>query len=157
MSEATPAAIDLTGNRDLLIQQWLAAKQQLDSAKEIEAALRGELVTTYFDNQKEEGTENLELGNGYKLKAVKKLSYRIDKNAIDGALDAIEKLGEEGKFIAGRLVKWQPELSVSEFKKLQENASSPTVAQTIVALITPVLTITPGMPSLEFVEPKARG
>lgn len=139
-----------TANRDAKILQWQEAVKALAVAKEAEAALRNEVIAANFASHKEEeGTENIELGNGYKLKAVFKLSYTLDnkEEGVDKALTKLEKMGAEGQFVAERLVRWKPELSVSEYKKLAEKYKK---------IIDEVLTTKPGLPSLELIEPKSK-
>ncbi len=138
-----------TASRDAKILQWQEAVKALAVAKEAEAALRNEVIAANFAEHKEEGTENVELGNGYKLKAVFKLSYTLDnkEEGVDKALTKLEKMGAEGQFVAERLVRWKPELSVSEYKKLDDKYKK---------VIDTVLTTKPGLPSLELVEPKSK-
>lgn len=137
-----------TINRDQLLVQWLDSKRALEVAKEREAALRKQIVESAgFDLSKLEGTERLELGNGYELKAVKKLTYTLDVAKVDSALDKIEATGPAGKLIAERLVKFKPELSVREYKELDPKFKK---------IIDSVLTVKSGMPTLELIEPKAK-
>lgn len=135
--------------RDALLLRWQNAKNALELAKETELELRNEIVAGVFDPTKEEGTETFELGNGYKIKAVKKLNYTLNNedDAVDRALTKIEKLGAEGKFIADRLVKWKPDLSISEYRQLGDKYKKH---------IDEVLTVKPGTPSLTLIEPKAK-
>ena len=141
-----------TANRDAKILAWEAAVKALAAAKDAEAALRKEVLAEAFAFDPEalrEGTENFELGNGYKLKAVFKISRNLnnENEAVDKVLSKIEKTGPEGAFIAERLVKWKPELSVSEYKKLPEKFKK---------LIDEVVTSKEAMPSLELVAPKSK-
>jgi len=141
-----------TAQRDAKIMQWQEAVKNLAAAKEAEAALRNEVLSGAFDFDPEalrEGTENVELGNGYKLKAVFKISRNLQggNEAVEKALQKIEKTGAEGEFIAERLVKWKPELSVSEYKKLPDKFRK---------LIDEVLTSKEAMPSLKLVVPKSK-
>ncbi len=140
-----------TANRDAKILAWEAAVKALAAAKDAEAALRKEVLAEAFAFDPEalrEGTENFELGNGYKLKAVFKISRNLnnENEAVDKVLSKIEKTGPEGAFIAERLVKWKPELSISEYKKLPEKFKK---------LFDEVVTSKEAMPSLEVVAPKA--
>jgi len=113
--------------------------------------LRSEVLGEVYDfggeSDLREGMENLELGNGYKLKATFKLSRKLENK--DGetseALRMIAETGEAGKLYAERLVKWSPELSVSEYKKLPTN-----IREVIDSCVTSKATT----PSLEIVEPK---
>lgn len=140
--------------RDRLIMAWQASQTKLAAAKESEMQLRKELVEFAFDQSKQSGTETLELGGGYKLKAGKKLNYgfikgedgKTDRKAIETALTKIEKDGAVGELIAERLVKWSPELSISEYKKLDEKYRK---------AIDAVIVTSEGAPTLEFIEPAA--
>ena len=141
-----------TANRDAKILAWEAAVKALAAAKDAEAALRKEVLAEAFAFDPEalrEGTENFEPGNGYKLKAVFKISRNLnnENEAVDKVLSKIEKTGPEGAFIAERLVKWKPELSVSEYKKLPEKFKK---------LFDEVVTSKEAMPSLELVAPKSK-
>ena len=141
-----------TANRDAKILAWEAAVKALAAAKDAEAALRKEVLAEAFAFDPEalrEGPENFELGNGYKLKAVFKISRNLnnENEAVDKVLSKIEKTGPEGAFIAERLVKWKPELSVSEYKKLPEKFKK---------LFDEVVTSKEAMPSLELVAPKSK-
>lgn len=140
--------------RDQLILQWQASKNALEVAKQDEIKLRQEVVHFTFDPTKVKGTENVELGNGYKLKAVKKLNFgwikrddgKTNKDAIEDALVKIEERSPAGALIAERLVKWTPELSQTEYNLLSAEDKT---------AIDAVIVTTEGTPSLELVEPKA--
>ena len=141
-----------TANRDAKILAWEAAVKALAAAKDAEAALRKEVLAEAFAFDPEalrEGTENFELGNGYKLKAVFKISRNLnnENEAVDKVLSKIEKTGPEGAFIAERLVKWKPELSVSEYKKLPEKFKK---------LFDEVVISKEATPTLELVAPKSK-
>lgn len=137
-------------NQDKLLA-WDHAKKALGAAKALEASLRQEVLKDFYDFGGEadlrEGTENLELGNGYKLKATFKLSRKLENKNGETykALFAIAENFEGGKLYAERLVKWSPDLSVSEYKKLPAD---------IRAVIDECLTSKAATPSLEIVEPK---
>ena len=141
-----------TANRDAKIIAWEAAVKALAAAKDAEAALRKEVLAEAFAFDPEalrEGTENFELGNGYKLKAVFKISRNLnnENEAVDKVLSKIEKTGPEGAFIAERLVKWKPELSVTEYKNLPDKFRK---------LIDEVVTSKEATPALELVAPKSK-
>lgn len=136
--------------REQLLQEWIDADKAMRAAKDLEAAARKAVVESIgFDPEKKEGTERLPLANGWEIKAVKKQNYSL-KNAAgetDLALDKMEKMGEEGKFLAERLVKWKPDLSIKEWKELPEKFKP---------LFATCLTISDGMPTLELIEPKVK-
>lgn len=111
---------------------WLDAKKKLDEAKAAEATLRDALMANYHDAAIEAGTENVPV-NGGNLKIINALDYKFidpehmtprdpQKDLRSAASKMLNELvnfiGEGGGFIADRLVKWVPEISVSEYKKL---------------------------------------
>lgn len=140
-------------HHDATLALWEKAKATLDKAKEAEMALRKEYVALASDPTKEKGTENILLENGYKAKVVKKINYgfikdadgNTDWEAVMNAQDAIEKLGNEGAFIAERLFKWSADLSVSEYNKLDPKYK---------AIADKVIVTSEGSPTLEIVAPK---
>lgn len=147
MSELTEAQI---AARDALILKWQAAKDTLASAKEIEMTIRKQLTAMCFEDSNV-GTNRIDLGNGYKLKYVKKMAYSVDADKIEDVLEAIEKVGNEGPLLADRLVKVEYTPSVSEYKKL--DVENPTQKQ-IKDLFDKVLTTKVGSPVLELEVPK---
>jgi hypothetical protein len=131
---------------------WRALAAFVKQATEVERELRKQVVKEFFPNGAE-GTNNYELPDGSKLKATIGITYKLDKDKIDDALEQIERIGNDGNFIAERLVTWAPSLSVSEFKKLDD--ASPSHAQ-IKEVIQTVLTTSPSTPTLEIIEPKVK-
>lgn len=138
--------------RDEVLHAWEASKLTLEKAKEDEMNLRKKAVDFTFDPAKKSGTERVELGGGWIAKAVKKINYgwvkdgeKVNKHKIDDVLDTIEKTVENGGLIAERLVKWTPELSLTEYKLLPEAAK---------ALIDTVIVTSDGAPTLEIIPPK---
>jgi len=144
--------MNTTVNQDALIVQWQEAAKTLAAAKETESALRAEVLKNAFAFDPEalrEGTENIELGAGYKLKAVFKInrSFVGGQEAVEKALQKIEKTGPEGEFIAERLVKWKPELSITEYKTLPDKFRK---------VIDEIVTSKEATPALELVAPKSK-
>lgn len=140
--------------RDNLIMEWQRAEQELAAIKEREMTLRKQVMEVCFPDA-EIGTNTLELGKGYKLKGVRKQNFTL-KNSdgeTEAALEVIAKMGNEGTFIAERLVGWNPKLSLTEYNKLE--ATDPTHIK-IKAIIDGVLTISDATPSVEVVAPKAK-
>lgn len=139
-----------------LLQQWEESKKRLDVAKEEEMKFRKEYVAFASDSDREIGTENIQLDNGYKAKVVKKINYdfikkddekTVDKKAIDSALCKIESDGAAGELIAERLIKWTPSLSLSEYKILSPDHKS---------IIDDVLVTKEASPTLAIVAPKGK-
>ena len=133
-------------SRDELLLRWAELKTELEKAKTLEMELRKFIVKHEFSSVKE-GINNIELGNGYKLKATLKYNYVIDNNKIDNALDELAKINNEGSFIAERIVKWKADLVLKEYRELESQYKK---------IIDEVLTIKDAAPTLEIVEPKAK-
>lgn len=153
--------LDFNKVHDETLMKWEQAKATLDAAKEAEMSLRKLYVAIASNPDQKKGTENIAIGNGYKAKVVKKINYgwakgpdeKVDYNAVYDAQDAIEKLGNEGAFLADRLFKWSCELAVSEYNKL--DAANPTHAK-IKAELDKVIVTTEGAPTLDIVAPKSK-
>lgn len=140
-------------NDEQLIAHWHKTAQLAATWKAKEAALREEVVNRIFANNVMAGTYNYELGQGYKLKCVRKDTYKPvtkvngEGITISDALQRIRELGNEGNFIADRIIKWNPELSITEFKQSPDN---------IKKIILDAVIIKPAMPTLEVIEPKRK-
>lgn len=162
--EETPE--EYKARRDGLIRNWLGAKASAVASVDLERTLRGDVTKVAFPNPTK-GTQRIPLGNGYQLKLVYKLNHTLgDKDKTDDAgekvkiatqvqeLEAavIEKHGALGEALITRLIKWTPELSVTEYDKLDKSNN---VEADIAAMISEILTITPATPTLEFEEPKS--
>lgn len=141
--------------RDRLLVDWQAKKAALETAKEQEMDARKAAVMFMHDPSKSGTTENVELGGGYKATMKVPLRYgfvqnaegRTDKAKIEKALAKIEKDGEAGELIAERLIKWTPELSLTEYKQLPDKYRK---------IIDDVIITSEGTPTLEIKEPKAK-
>jgi hypothetical protein len=146
---------EFQAEKNRLFVAWDQSKKALDTAKENEMFLRKQVVDFAFDQTKVSGTENIELGAGYKAKAVKKITFgfvkneqgSIDRLSINKALDMIETESAEGKVVADRLVSWNPSLSVSEYNKLNSSQKS---------IIDTVIVTKESAPTLSIVEPKSK-
>lgn len=126
-----PTAIDL-------VAEWDVAKKALDNAKKTELELRERIVAERFQSN-DVGIFHYTTEDACDLVCVKKLNYKLDKAATIIAQDTIAAIiGDE---LTGRLVNWKPELSISEYKKLPDEAR---------AVIDTALTITPATPTLEL-------
>lgn len=142
---------------DGLLMLWQQTKDILAKAKEDEMEIRKTAVKIYVPTPTE-GTNTVELGSGYELKAVVKFNYRLAENDIvESCLDRIAAIGNEGKFIADRLVSWTPNFLITEYRALQEEKEkgNPTAIQ-ILNIVSEMLTITDAAPSLDIKEPKKK-
>lgn len=152
-------------DKDNLLSDWRKAADALAKAKAREADLRGKVVACYSDPSKTTGTENVPLGMDWFVKVEKKLSYNlksftegVDKRgAVERMLTALcaatkDSQGNElnpelGKVVATRVVKWEPELSLTEYKQLLPGHKE---------IIDTVLEIKPASPTVTLVPPKEK-
>jgi len=144
-------------NEDALLLLWNEKKKAIETAKEEEMELRKYIVKREFPKA-QEGTNNKELGEGYKLKAVVKFNYTLaDNDTVEKCLDHIAALGNEGSFIADRLVSWKPNFLKTEYNELLERKDKGDErAIKILGIVEQMLTITEAAPTLDIVEPKAK-
>lgn len=131
---------------DNVMAAWVAAETKLQEVKLEEMLLRKAVFEVKFPGIPE-GTHRVPLANGYQLKAVGKLNYNLanKEGQTEKALEELEKLGPKGAFLADRLVKWSPELSITEYRQLEPQYK---------AIIDTVLTVKPAAPTLEIEPPK---
>ena len=142
-------------DNDKFLHNHSALKAALEVAKEAELEARKLAVMFMHDPAKSGTTENVELGGGYKATMKVPVRYgfvqnaegKTDKARIEKALSKIEKTGQAGELIAERLVKWTPELSLTEYKQLPDNFRK---------IIDDVIVTSEGTPTLEIKEPKAK-
>lgn len=169
--EVAPSAeLQLTEEqKDERIQRWLTAKDDLERVKSIELEYRSDVTSALFPTPKK-GTQRYISPKGYgAIKLVFGWNYSLgDKEKVDGStglkvpiadqveavLDQIEALGERGALIAGRLVRWKPELVPTEYEALAASQDGTDIeAKT---LIDAILTVSPSTPQLSFEPPKAK-
>lgn len=157
----------LAARRAAVIKAWLDAVTPKKEWEAYEKLKRAEATALCFPNPVK-GTQRFELGGGYKLKLVHGVTYSLgDKDMVDptlnekvsietqvnGTLEAIRALGNEGPFLADRLVKWKPELSATEYEALATDGASEAQKEAK-KLIDSILTIKPASPQLSYEEPK---
>jgi hypothetical protein len=131
--------------RVVLALEWANADYALKKAKADEGAKRAELVKACFPDGLVEGTNRAELAGGYVVKAVVTPRPKIpDIPLLKAAIAKLEAVGEAGKLLAQRLVKWKPELSVGEWKKLEPKHR---------AMFAKAVSIEPSGPAVELIEP----
>jgi len=140
--------------RDALLKVWDEAKDLLAKAKETEMEARKAAQAFAFGPSAKEGMNNQELNNGFTLKFGKKLTTNITatNDQVDEAEDKAEELGDRGKLLFERCIKWTPEFVKSEFKKL--DAADP-IDKKVKALVEGLVTTKEATGSLEIKAPKA--
>lgn len=150
-------------NKDNLLMDWRKAKEAAEKAVAYERDLRGKVVACYSDPSKTTGTERIAIGNNWSVKVEKGLNYKLksfdanvsNRTAVEVALQRLvtatrDSQGNElnpelGKVVAMRLVKWEPELSLTEYKQLLPGHRE---------IIDTVLEVKPSSPTVSLVPPK---
>lgn len=158
---ATPAretilAIEMSAK----LTEWKKVKVELNAAKAKEAELRKDLVLALFNTNVDDGTETLNIGNGWKLKAIKSLDYKAENDNV--ALDALEDLMcrfPGGGQMFEELIRFKPEVSVTAYKtalSIWLNTLEASTRMFVSAAITDVITIKPASTQLELVDPNVK-
>lgn len=146
-------------DQDGMIMLWQRSKAHLDHWKALEMQYR-KITAGMLVPAKTEGTNTVELGNGYQAKVVNKYNYKPnpENKIIWKALEKIEAIGNQGKFIAERLFSWSPNFLLTEYRKLQEDAQEGSEdAKAILKIVnTDMITIEEASPTLEIREPKEK-
>lgn len=149
---AKAKAVELTPELSERLKQWNAAEQALTAAKAAEFELRIQIVNALCEAKKLEGTETLEIGNGWKLKACKKQNYTLTnkQGETERLLAAIAPIRQD---LAVALVQWKPDMAMKAYKELVGIVdTNPTIKEALAA----ALTIKPGAPTLELVAPEEK-
>jgi hypothetical protein len=161
MDNEDPAA---KAARDQLLIDWREAKSAAAAAVAAERNLRSQVVALLFPTPVR-GVNRYPLGNGYAMKLTHDIDYVIgDKELVDP--DTREKipvwvqiqhledeLAGVNDGLLARLIKWTPELSPSEYRKLDIAFED---QRKLKEAIDAVLTTKDKAPTLELEEPKAK-
>lgn len=127
-----------------LLKQWSEAKAEVAAicapiiAKEMK--LRKQLFAMAFPAPTE-GTNNVDLPHGWKVKATYKLDRKIDEASLPAVLETLRKLD----VVADALVRYKPEIDTKAYKALSEPNR---------AVFDSCLTIKPASPTIELIPPK---
>lgn len=132
--------MDLSPETLNVLKEWNEAKEQSKHWVEKESKLRDQIVKEVFNPDRDEGTESIEIQNGWILKSSKSLNYSL--NNKDGEVSAI--CASLPDTLSKQLVRWKPELSLSNYRKLDFHTQQ---------MFQPVLTIKPAKPVLELIPP----
>lgn len=154
----TPADPRDSMSQDELLMLHLDLKNTIEKLKADEMDLRKYIINRAFPN-KQEGMNTLELGEGYKLKAGVKYNYKLDSDNknVNAMLNELAATGNDGSFIAERLVSWTPNFLLTEYRVIQEEAETGNpLAKERLRIIAKALTITDAAPTLEIKEPKGK-
>lgn len=122
------------------LMSWYEIKQKLDKLKYEESVLRKKLFSDFFVNPKE-GTNKMQLEDGYVLNAQHVINRKIDEAALDSLKPALEAEG----IVVDNVVRWKPEVNIGVYRKLSDEDRKK---------FDTVLIITDGSPQMSIVKPK---
>lgn len=133
--------------QQIKLQEWneaLVAATEAKKAIEKEQALRKEIMALFFPTP-EEGTNKVDLGSGWTLKATHKIDRKIDEAALPAVFQQLREMGVN----PDPLVHAVPSLATKAYKSLAQ--INPDASR----VFDQALTIKPGSPTLELIPPKA--
>jgi hypothetical protein len=147
------ANVAIPTDRMQLIGSWYAAKNAADQADANEFALRNSVIAVAFDPNKLSGSETIDIGNGYKLQAVK--IQGITATNQNGETVALLQLVAQhlGNDTAAALISWQPIVSVSTYKSMLAKAQ---LVPELNEALSKAITLKPGSPQLKLIEPETQ-
>jgi hypothetical protein len=122
------------------MERWYVVSDQLTKLKNEEQLLRQKIFKGMFHDPKE-GTNSVDLADGYVLKGKRVINRTVDDAAFKASIEELAKNG----IPTDEIVKYKPELVTSAYRKL-------TAEQ--INLFDTVLIVKDGMPGLEIVKPK---
>lgn len=144
MAKPSPV-VDLTSEQAATLQAWHDVKQRLNSVKTDEMTKRLDAIAQLPFAGKEEGSQTLKLAGGWSLKLTRTMDYAIERknnNAVMAALNALYAVEPDKANLL--IERWEPVMSVKVYKSLSEEGKK---------AIAEIVTIKPGAPQLELVEP----
>lgn len=156
--ELTPeekAAVEAQHVSDMT--EWYQLREQLPAMVEREKELRGKIVNHYFPKGLKEGVNKADLPAGWELKVTGVINRKIDV-ASQQAVQA--ELSEKFQFDSGELIRYKPELSVSDYKEILVKPLASATGENLErrkqlkATFDQMLIVTPGSPQVEVVAPK---
>lgn len=127
-----------------LLQQWVKAEEEAKAVKPIiakELALRKKVFASFLAEPKE-GTNYVELGNGWRLKLTHKLSRTVDEAALPAVAELL--LESKGVYI-DTLVDYKPSLKLAVYRELSDENKQ---------VFDQALIMRPSTPTVEMVPPK---
>lgn len=122
------------------MEAWFKAKKALEKVKAQEILLRNKIFKGKFPNPRE-GTNNLDIGGGYFLKATHVINRAVDDAAFEASLEAFAEAG----IPTDKIVRYKPDLATGVYRELTEEQRN---------LFDTALIIKDGTPGLEITQPK---
>lgn len=122
------------------IERWYTVQEKLSKLKNEEQLLRQKIFKGMFPDPKE-GTNSVELGDGFVIKGKRVINRTVDDAAYKASIEELAKAG----IPTDEIVRYKPELVISTYRKLTEEQKH---------IMDTVLIVKDGMPALEIIKPK---
>lgn len=135
-----------TQSKEEVLAAWYSAVEGCKVAKvqiELEQNLRKRVAALFFPDP-QEGTNTVELQQGWKMK----LTHKIDRKLDEASLEAVKVQLREMGVNPDPLVAMKPNLDVKAYKGLK--AINPEASK----VFEQALTIKPASPTIELLQPK---
>lgn len=121
---------------------WYEMSKQIQELKGKEMLLRQKIFKGLFKDPKE-GTNSLDLPDGYVLKGKRTVNREVDPGSLQAMREEFAKAG----IVTDAVVQYKPSLKISEYRTLTEEQRK---------LFDQALIVKDGAPALEIVLPKRR-
>lgn len=121
------------------LMAWNDVKSLLSDVKKLEAALRKEMIESFFA-KRVEGTNNVDLGKEWKVRCKQPVSRKLDPTQFDLVFEHLPRGAKQ------KLIKFEPKLVLAEYNKLSDKDR---------AIFDEALTQKNGSATLDLVPPKA--
>tara|TARA_R110000744_G_C19371578_1_gene562726 strand:- start:23044 stop:23415 length:372 start_codon:yes stop_codon:yes gene_type:complete len=96
-----------------ILDDYMVAKDNLDTWKKVEADLRIKLLNKLFGEGVMEGTETEEV-NGFKVKGGFSLNFKLDAKGVDAAFDELSEAEQ-------LCISYKPSLTKAVYKALEDH------------------------------------
>lgn len=126
------------------LDEWARLNKELKAIKDKEMLLRKKIFSCCFKDPVE-GTNTFNLADGWAIKGKYVLNRKPDIALINNRANDLRTVYGIN---LDQLIKWSPELALSEYRKLTDEQRK---------VVDDCLTITEGSPSIEVVQSKRKG
>lgn len=142
---------------------WYDCQAKLEKLKADELTYRNKVVQYFFPDGLKEGVQDVDMPEGWKLKVTGKINRKVQPELIAMVTQELDKVQEsvpaEERLQCADLIRYKPELSVTEYKKLVEQVKTSSGGtqeffKTLLTTFDQVLVTSDGTPSVELIQPK---
>lgn len=145
------------------LANWYDCQAKLEKLKADELAYRNKVVQYFFPDGLKEGVNKCDMPEGWELKVTGKINRKVQPELIATVTKELEDLQkrvpEDQRLTVSDLVRYKPELSLTDYKKLIEQVKSSSgdtqyFYHQLLSTFDQLLVMTDGTPSVELLQPK---